>query len=159
MSGFVASQEAQVQNQTKQREDQTKQREDQATFHTQMLQVLQRLIPPTQVIVPAQLADPNDMYDKFKKRNPPGFCGNEDPLIADEWVVQMEKIFQVFQRIHKMAVYLFKGVAKMWWKSVKTPYDTIAEDTAWTSFQTILCTRYIPPHIQAQKLIESESLV
>ena len=89
MSAFVASQEAQVQNQAKQREDQTKQQEDQATFQTQMLQGLQRPVPPTQVIVPTQVTDPNDMYDKFKKRNPQAFYGNEDPLDVDGWVVQV----------------------------------------------------------------------
>ena len=53
----------------------------------------------------------------------------------------------------------------MWWKSVKTPYDMICEDTAiteataWTSFEKLFRTKYIPPHIQAQKLIEFESLV
>ena len=61
-----------------------------------MLQVLQRPIPPAQVIVPARVTDPNDMYDKLKKTNPLAFNGNEDSLDADEWVVQVEKIFQVF---------------------------------------------------------------
>lgn len=46
----------------------------------------------------------------------------------------------------------------MWWKSVKTPYDTIIDDTTWVSFRTLLRTKYIPAHIQAQKIIEFESL-
>ena len=58
-----------------------------------MLQVLRRPVPPVQVNVPTRVTDPNDMYDKFKKRNPPAFYGNEDPLDADEWVVKVEKIF------------------------------------------------------------------
>lgn len=123
-----------------------------------MVQVLQRPVPPIQVNVPARVTDPNDMYDKFKKRNPTAFYENEDPLDADERVVQVEKIFQVFQCTNKekvkLAAYLFKGgVAEMRWKSVKTPYDTITkttkitEATAWTSFEKLFRTKYIPPHI------------
>ena len=82
-----------------------------------MLQVLQRPVPPVQVSMLACVTDPNDMYDKFKKRNPPAFYGNEDPLDVDEWVVQVEKIFQVFQCTNKekvqLAAYLFRGVVEL----------------------------------------------
>ena len=77
MQAFVHSQEAQTQNQTKQREDQ-------AVFQTQMMEVLKRPTQPAQVIMPAKVVDPNDMFDKFKKRAPPEFYGNKDPLDADE---------------------------------------------------------------------------
>ena len=107
--------------------------------------------------MPARVTDPNDMYDKFKKRNPLAFYGNDDPLDADEWVVQVEKIFQVFQCTNKekvqLAAYLFKGAVEMWWKSVKAPYVTtadnaaITEATAWTSFEKLFRNKYIPPHI------------
>lgn len=35
----------------------------------------------------------------------------------------------------------------------------ITEATAWTPFEKLFLTKYIPPHIQAPKLIEFESLV
>ncbi|GGZ94637.1 hypothetical protein GCM10010301_73640 [Streptomyces plicatus] len=69
MQAFVTSQEAQTQNQTQQRQDQ-------AAFQTQMMAILERPIPAPQVIVPPRVVDRNDLYDKFKKRNPPVFFGN-----------------------------------------------------------------------------------
>ena len=155
MQAFVTSQEAQTQNQSQQREDQ-------ATFQTQMMAVLERPAPIAQVIMPARVTDPNDVFDKFKKRNPPEFYGNEDPLDADEWVVQVEKIFEVFrctgrERV-QLAAYMLRGTAEMWWKSVKTPYVTIDDEVAWESFSTLFRTKFIPPHITALKIAEFETL-
>ena len=127
MQAIVTSHEVQTQNQSQQREDQ-------ASFQTQMMAVLQRPVPAAQVIMPARVTDPNDVFDKFKKRNPPEFFGNEDPLDADEWVVQVEKIFDVFgctgQERVQLAAYMFRGTAEMWWKSVKTPFATVEDETA-----------------------------
>lgn len=41
---------------------------------------MQRRAHPAQVIMVARVTDPNDMYDKFKKRLLLEFYGNEDPL-------------------------------------------------------------------------------
>ena len=155
MEAFMASQEVQTQNQTKQQEDH-------AVFQTQMMEVLQRPTHPAQVIMPTRVADSKDTYGKFKKRNPPEFYGNEDPLNVDEWVVQVEKVFDVFKRIGKervqLATYMLRGMTEMWWKSIKTPYMTIGDDTAQASFSTLFRTKYIPPHITALKIAEFELL-
>ena len=127
---------------------------------TKMMEVMQRQAQPTQVIIPAIIVDPNDLFDNFKKRAPPEFYGNEDPLDADEWIFQVEKIFEVFRCTGKervqLVAYMFRGIAEMWWKLVKTPYETIEDDTAWTSFSTLFRTKYIPPHIIALKIAEFE---
>ena len=41
--------------------------------------------------------DLNKLVEKFRKRFPPEFHGIKDPAVADEWVVQMEKIYEVFK--------------------------------------------------------------
>ena len=41
--------------------------------------------------------DLNELVEKFGKRFPPEFHDIEDPAVADEWVVQMEKIYEVFK--------------------------------------------------------------
>ena len=126
------------------------------------MEVLKRPTQLAQVIMPARVADPNDMYETFKKRNPLEFYGNEDSLDANEWVVQVEKIFDVFKCTGKERVqlkaYLLRGMAEMWWKSVKTPYVTIGDDTAWASFSMLFHTKYILPHITGLKIVEFESL-
>lgn len=84
--------------------------------------------------MPARVIDPNDQFDKFKKRTLPEFYRNEDPLDANEWAVQMEKIFEVFRCIGKdrvqLAAYVFRGTIEIRWNSVKTPFETIVDDTA-----------------------------
>ena len=130
-------------------------------LQTMMMEVMQRQVQPTQIIMPARATDPNDLFYKFKKRAPPEFYGNEDPLDADEWTVQIEKIFEVLRCRGKervqLTAYMFQGTIEMWWKLVKTQYETIEDDTAWASFSTLFRTKYIPPHIAA-KIIDFGSL-
>lgn len=58
----------------------------------------------------------------------------------------------------QLAANMFRGTVEMWWKSVKKPFETIVNDTAWKSFKTLFRTKYIPPHITARKIIEFKSL-
>ena len=46
--------------------------------------------------MPPRDVDPNDLYEKFRKRVPPEFHGSEDPMVADDFIEQMEQIFVVF---------------------------------------------------------------
>lgn len=62
-----------------------------------MLEVMQRATQPAQINMPARETNPNELFKKFRKRNPPEFNGNEDPMLADDFLVQMEKIFAVFE--------------------------------------------------------------
>ena len=62
--------------------------------------------------------DPNVIFEKFHERGPPEFTGTEDPLVVDDWIVRMEKIFKVFectgqQRV-QLAAYMFRSVAEDW---------------------------------------------
>ena len=41
--------------------------------------------------------DLNELVEKFRKRFPPEFHGIEDPAVANEWVVQMGTIYEVFK--------------------------------------------------------------
>ena len=74
----------------------------------------------------------------------------------------MEKIFDVFkctgQERVQLAAYMLRGTAEMWWKSVKTPFATVEDETAWESFSTLFRTKFIPPHITALKVAEFETL-
>ncbi|XXG41849.1 hypothetical protein AAC387_Pa01g2226 [Persea americana] len=63
----------------------------------------------------ARATDPNDLFDKFKKRAPPEFYGNEDPLDADEWIVQVEKIFEVFRFVPSLVKTEAEKVMRFIW--------------------------------------------
>lgn len=45
--------------------------------------------------------EPNEISKNFKKRNPPEFNGSGDLMGADEFITQMEKLFDVFQSTKK----------------------------------------------------------
>ena len=63
----------------------------------QVLDVVERVARLEQAVVPIREVDSNIIFEKFLKRGPPEFTGTEDPLVADDWIVRMEKIFRVFE--------------------------------------------------------------
>ena len=73
--------------------------------------------------------DPNVLFERFRKRGPKEFSSQEDPLAVDDWLVNKEKIFDVFtypgrQKVHLTAS-LFYCLADTWWQTVK---GTISND-------------------------------
>ena len=107
--------------------------------------------------------DPDVIFKKFLKRGPPEFTGTKDSLVADDWIVQMEKIFRVFkctgrQRL-QLAAYMFRRVAEDWWRTVQRPYEMLANEILWTAFRTEFLTKFIPVHIKDQKFREFQTLV
>lgn len=49
--------------------------------------MVQRATELARVVMPAWKVDPNDLFEKFGKKNPPEFYGSEDPMYADEFIV------------------------------------------------------------------------
>lgn len=109
-----------------------------AQMQKQLLEVLERR-PKTVQAQPAGAQfifnnmgyDPNDLYERFQKRGPKEFTGQEDPLAADDWLEYMENIYEIFQCTGKQRVDLvasmFTGLADIWWKTVKAEYRTMAD--------------------------------
>lgn len=68
-----------------------------AQFQTHVMEVMERVAQPAQIVMPVRGRDPNEIFGKFIKRGLPEFYGTEDPLRADEWIMRLEKIFSVFK--------------------------------------------------------------
>ena len=89
----------------------------------QLLEVLGRR-PEPMPNVEAQLLghhrdrDPNILFERFRKKGPKEFTGQEDPLAADDWLAHTENIFDLFQCTGRQRVYLaapmFTGLADIW---------------------------------------------
>ena len=98
----------------------------------QLLEVLERRPAPVAQPAGAQFVfnnrghDPNDLYERFRKRGPKEFTGQEDPLAADDWLEYTENIYEIFQCTGKqrvdLAASMFTGLADIWWKTVKAEY-------------------------------------
>ena len=77
---------------------------------------------------PAQAeADNNDIINltqKFLKMKPPTFYGEIEPLKAETWLLEMEKLYEVFpcsetQKV-LLATYTMKDEARRWWLLIRS---------------------------------------
>ena len=155
LQAFLVSQEAQA-------AAHQQQAEDFAQFQSQVLDVMERVAQPSPA-VSVREADPNVIFEKFLKRGPPEFTGTEDPMVADDWLVRLEKIFRVFectgQQQVQLAAYMFRGVAEDWWRTVHRSFEAIGDEIAWAAFRADFLRKFIPAHVRDRKLREFQALV
>ena len=122
-------QQARFQEQQARLQEQMAKKDDELTqVQRQLLEVLGRRPEPVpqmdaQLAVQQRDRDPNVLFERFRKRGPKDFTGQEDPLTADDWLVHTENIFDLFQCTGRQRVYLaasmFTGLADIWWKTVR----------------------------------------
>ena len=85
MNAYLKSQNAQA-------ERDAKKNDNQVVFQAQMLEVVQKASQPQ-----VKERDLNDLVENLRKRFPPEFYWTNDHADANEWTVQIEKIFVVFK--------------------------------------------------------------
>ena len=65
---------------------------------------------------------------KFRAHHPPTFTGGGDPMVADHWFIQIEKMLEVMEitfdttRI-RLAMFQLASEAQIWWKWARTSRD------------------------------------
>ena len=65
---------------------------------------------------------------RFRAHHPPTFTGGGDPMVADDWFMQVEKVLEAMEitfnttRI-RLAAFQLKGEAQVWWNWAKTSRD------------------------------------
>ena len=70
---------------------------------------------------------PNNLQ-KFRAHHPPTFTGEGDPMVANHWFIQIEKVLEVMEitsdttRI-RLVVFQLDSEAKIWWKRARTSRD------------------------------------
>jgi len=95
----------------------------------------------------------NKFFDRVAKRNPKTYDGKEDPVLLEEWVRHMEKIFNVMEvpdnrHVNIGAFYLI-GQADIWWGMVKPTFQN--SEATWSKFSEALRAKFYPMHLQKQK--------
>ena len=97
---------------------------------------------------------------KFRTHHPPTFTGGRDPMVADHWFMQVEKVLEVMEitsdttRI-RLAAFQLEGEAQVWWNWAKTSRDLKA--MTWAEFQELFMGKYFPDttrHAKGQKFLE-----
>ena len=114
--------------------------------------------------------------ERFKRMTPPPFKGESDPLLAESWMRETEKIFRAircpdedkvtlatymlpvcFSLCLNVGCYLlvraYEGVlqerADVWWSSLlRTRFEDGAVDVAWDAFVRLFRAKFVPEHIQ-----------
>ena len=97
---------------------------------------------------------------RFRAHHPPTFTGGGDPMVADHWFMQIEKVLEAMEitsdtnRI-RLAAFQLEGEAQVWWKWANTSRDL--EAMTWIEFQELFMGKYFPDtarHAKAQEFLE-----
>jgi len=107
------------------------------------------------LVQPPPLESPNRVFFDFYKLKHPPFTGGHDPLEAQNWLDELNKIFEVVQCTDKQkvtfAAYMLKGAANNWWNLAKSCRIAKGKPVNWEKFQELFLDRYFPKFIPEQK--------
>ena len=90
----------------------------------------------------------------------PSFTGGGDPMVADHWFMQIEKVLEAMEitsdttRV-RLAAFQLEGEAQVWWRWAKTSRDL--DVMTWAEFQELFMGKYFPDtarHAKAQEFLE-----
>jgi hypothetical protein len=93
------------------------------------------------------------LFTLFRKQNPPVFRGASDPTEAEEWVMQLEKIFTIVQCTEvqkaKFAAFMLGGDAEHWWRTTQRIEEAEGRvPVTWTQFQEVFFKQYFPESVR-----------
>ena len=100
--------------------------------------------------------NPTSALEKFRKLDPPTFKSTKDPIEADNWLKEIERLFRAMevsdgQRVI-LAVFVLKGDALEWWESIERTHGR--EVITWKHFIELFRRRYFPDSLMVQKEAE-----
>ena len=90
----------------------------------------------------------------------PTFTGGGDPIVADHWFMQIEKVLEAMEITFdvtqiRLVAFQLEGEAQIWWKWVRTSRDL--EAMKWAEFQELFMGMYFLEtvrHAKAQEFLE-----
>ncbi|XP_028120019.1 uncharacterized protein LOC114317460 [Camellia sinensis] len=114
--------------------------------------------PPPVQIEPINNDDIITLTQKYKKLKPPEFAGGIEPLKAEAWVLETEKIFEVFPCTDAykvlLATFTLKEEARRWWMLARDEN----RDLTWDRFKEMFYEKYFPQCNRDRKVSEFEKL-
>ena len=80
-----------------------------------------------QAIVAGSQGGPSNLQ-RFRAHHPPTFTGGGDPMVADHWFMQIEKVLEAMEITSDMtkirlAMFQLEREAQVWWNWGKTSRD------------------------------------
>ncbi|XP_028057446.1 uncharacterized protein LOC114261374 [Camellia sinensis] len=114
--------------------------------------------PPPRVPVEPGNNDIINLTQKFMKMKQLTFLGGIESLKAEVWLLEMEKLFEVFpcSEVQKvlLAIYTLKDKARRWWLLVRNNNG----DMTWAQFNEIFYNKYFPKCFRDRKVSEFQEL-
>ncbi|XP_057770781.1 uncharacterized protein LOC130990577 [Salvia miltiorrhiza] len=99
------------------------------------------------------------VVEQFRRYNPPRFDGRSGPLAMEEWIRELERIFEHIEctDAHNVSCALFQLCedASHWWESFKQSMTEQArQGLTWNRFKEIVTNQYFPRPYRNQKEAE-----
>ena len=84
---------------------------------------------------------------RFKAHHPPIFTRGGDPMVADHWFMQVEKVLEAMEITFdttkiRLVAFQLEGEAQVWWNWAKTSRDL--EVMTWAEFHDLFMGKYFP---------------
>ncbi|MQL90993.1 hypothetical protein Taro_023597 [Colocasia esculenta] len=103
--------------------------------------------------VPAQNHGGPSTMERFKRLLPPSFKGESDPLLAESWMREIEKIFRAIRCADEdkvtLTTYMLQERADVWWASLlRTRFEDGAINVAWDELVRLFRAKFVPELIQ-----------
>jgi hypothetical protein len=96
--------------------------------------------------------------ERFLKNSPTTFSGGFNPDGAQNWLEDMERIFQAMgcteQQKVVLGAYMLRKDAEYWWKNTSQRLRVGGVALTWTMFKREFLTRYFPADVRNRKVIE-----
>ncbi|XP_028079844.1 uncharacterized protein LOC114281548 [Camellia sinensis] len=98
------------------------------------------------------------LMKEFKKMKPPSFKGGIELMIAEAWVLGIEKLFEVFlctevQKV-QLATFTLEDEAQRWCMLT----GTVHQGLTWDKFLELFYDKYFPQSMRDKKVIEFQTL-
>ncbi|XP_028076744.1 uncharacterized protein LOC114278812 [Camellia sinensis] len=94
------------------------------------------------------------MIKQFQDQKPTTFIGSPNPLVAEAWVRDMEKIFRALPCIERQkvtfATFIFKDDAREWWLLTLEKENIVI----WARFLEVFYEKCFPDSLREQKVLE-----
>ena len=97
---------------------------------------------------------------RFMAHHPLTFTGGGDPMVADHWFWQVERVLEVMEitsdatRI-RLATFKLEGESQVWWEWIKVLRDS--KTMTWREFQELFMSKFLSAsarHAKAQEFLE-----
>ncbi|KAK6115426.1 LOW QUALITY PROTEIN: hypothetical protein DH2020_007695 [Rehmannia glutinosa] len=105
---------------------------------------------------PAVVDSTSQVVEQFWRYSPPTLTGHEDPFVVEEWIGELEGIFELIActDAHRVscAIFHLKQDARYWWDSHRRAItNEQREAMAWNDYKTLVIQQFFPQMYRDQK--------